>query len=110
MSSRNRYENTPAFSPDPRGKSAFEGVRPRDIGPAPGVIEHGIVSGDRLDRMATHYYSEDRLWYRLADANFAALYAPDLVFDPSRNFDPAADPLHRTDRVGQSLLIPRAKE
>ncbi|MER8605538.1 hypothetical protein NKH48_17535 [Mesorhizobium sp. M1233] len=110
MTVKSRYVETQTFAPDPRGNSTFGGVRPREIGAATGVVEHMVVSGDRLDRIAAHYYDNDRFWYRLADANFAELYPPDLLFDPGPGFDSGTDPLGRSDRVGQVVLVPRVKE
>lgn len=110
MNVKSRYAETPLFSPDQRGASNFAGVRPRDIPPAPGVVEHTIAAGDRLDRMATHYYNGDRLWYLLVDANFSNLYGPDLIFDADAKFNPATDPLDRRDRVAHVMLVPRAEK
>ena len=72
-----------------------EGVRPREIGPATGVIEHVLKEGDRPDLLARHYYNDARLWWRILDANPDLNSAADLL-------DPA--------RVGEVVLIPRIKE
>lgn len=53
---------------------SFSGIRPREIPSLEGVIEHLVAEGDRLDLLARYYYNNDRLWYRIADAN------PDVVF------------------------------
>ena len=88
---KSRYKNTSPFDPS----EDFTGVRPREIGTASGVIEHTINSGDRLDLLARHYYNDDRLWWRILDANQDILHGGDLCI---------------TDRIGDTILIPRARE
>ena len=73
----------------------FAGIRPRSIGPATGVIEHVIKTGERLDLLAGNYYNDDRLWWRIVDANPEFLFAGDLVLDRME---------------GQVILIPKARE
>jgi nucleoid-associated protein YgaU len=89
-----RYEQARNFDPAGDG-SRFPGVRPREIGPATGVVEHLVKSGDRLDLLARHYYNDDRLWWRIADANPEFIHAGQMLAE---------------DQVGQVLLIPRGKE
>ena len=89
-----RYEQARSFDPAGDG-SLFPGVRPREIGPATGVVEHVVKSGDRLDLLARHYYNDDRLWWRIADANPEFVHAGLMVAE---------------DQVGDVILIPRAKE
>ena len=90
-----RYENARPFDPGPGGETVFEGVRPRAIGPATGVIEHVVKSGDRLDLLAGNYYNDSRLWWRIVDANPEILFAGDMVLD---------------EMAGQVVLIPKARE
>ena len=90
-----RYENARTFDPPPSGLTVFAGIRPRSIGPATGVIEHVIKTGERLDLLAGNYYNDDRLWWRIADANPEFLFAGDLVLDRME---------------GQVILIPKARE
>lgn len=89
-----RYENAGAFEPGEDG-SLFPGVRPRAIGTATGVVEHVVKSGDRLDLLARHYYNDDRLWWRIADANPEFAHAALMLAE---------------DQAGQIILIPRARE
>jgi nucleoid-associated protein YgaU len=89
-----RYVSARGFTA-PDGKKGFAGVRPRDIGPASGVIEHTVRAGDRLDLLARHYYNDMRLWWRIVDANPEFLYGGDIII---------------RDMEGQVILIPRAKE
>ena len=77
-----RYQNTELF-------------RPREIGPAEGVIEHVVKAGERLDQLAANYYNNDRLWWRILDANPDILYGGDLQLD---------------DFEGEIILIPKARE
>jgi len=89
-----RYEQARRFDQDEDGRS-FPGVRPRKIGPGVGVVEHVVKSGERLDLLARHYYNDDRLWWRIADANPEFVHAGLMLAE---------------DQVGQVILIPRAKE
>ena len=98
----------------PRGLSAFPatrpiGIRPREIGLAAGVIEHQVKAGDRLDLMARHYYNDDRLWWRIADANSLLLYAGDMVLETD-DPDGSGEGLGRVSMVGSTILIPKARE
>jgi hypothetical protein len=90
-----RYESARAFDADSDGEIAFKGVRPREIGVATGVVEHIVKSGDRTDLLGRNYYNNDRLWWRLLDAN------PDVLFGGD---------LHQEDTEGEVVLVPKAKE
>jgi len=90
-----RYEKANAFTPDPASAEVFRGVRPREIGPAPGVVEHVVKAGDRLDLLARHYFNDPRLWWRIVDANPAFLCGGDVTL---------------REMEGQVILIPRASE
>jgi hypothetical protein len=90
-----RYRSARAFANEEGRIEEFDGVRPRDIGPAEGVIEHVPVAGDRPDALAHRFYKDGRKWWRVLDANPNVLYAGDL---------------HRPDSEGVVILIPRASE
>ena len=90
-----RYEKCVPFTPDSDGAVVFAGIRPRAIGAATGVVEHVVKAGDRLDLLARHYYNDDRLWWRIADAHPDFLYAGDMVLEGME---------------GRVILIPKAKE
>jgi nucleoid-associated protein YgaU len=90
-----RYKEARRFEPDAEGNVPCKGIRPRAIGPAVGVLEHVIREGDRLDLLARHYYGDDRLWWRILDAN------PDLLCGVE---------LSLKERAGEMILIPKAKE
>jgi hypothetical protein len=90
-----RYEKSVRFAPSPDGTIPFEGIRPRAIGPATGVVEHPVKAGDRLDLLARHYYNDDRLWWRIVDANPDFLCGCDMVLESME---------------GLVILIPKAKE
>ncbi len=90
-----RYEDVKAFAPVADGTAPFPGLRARDIGPAAGVLEHTVVAGDRLDLLALQYYNDDRLWWRILDAN------PGV---------PLGGGLLLSDLAGSTLVIPRAKD
>lgn len=89
-----RYENVKSFAPGDDGSVAFPGLRARDIGPAIGVLEHTVAAGDRLDLLALQYYNDDRLWWRILDANAGVLLGRELLLG---------------DLEGSKLLIPRAR-
>lgn len=102
-----RYETARPFtSPDP-DRPLFRGLRPRAIGPATGIITHTVKSGDRLDLLARHYYNDDRLWWRIVDANPLVLYGGDLVLDKDITEN---NVVVRPSMVGGTILIPRARE
>ncbi|ANG64518.1 hypothetical protein A8C75_19960 [Marinobacterium aestuarii] len=91
LSKKSRYQSTPHFT-DP---DIFPGLQTRPIGPSTGVIEHEVVEGDRLDQLAQHYYKDDRLWWRIVDAN-PEFTCPRSVLDKAM--------------VGRVILIPRVGE
>lgn len=88
-----RYKNAAGFEDSDQVQETFQGLRPRDIATLEGVIEHRVVKGDRLDSLARQYYNDDRLWWRIVDANPESIFGSDLVAD---------------DMVGRTILIPRA--
>lgn len=90
---RSRYAMARAF--EVRDGEPFPGVQAREIGPASGVVEHIVKAGDRLDLLARHYYSDDRLWWRIVDANPRILYGGHVL---------------RAEMEGAIILIPRARE
>jgi hypothetical protein len=90
-----RYENVRLFAATVSGTTPFPGLRPRDIGTSTGVLEHVIRAGDRLDLLARHYYNDDRLWWRILDANPGFNFGGDLALSSAE---------------GTTLLIPRARE
>jgi|APLak6261664116_1056043.scaffolds.fasta_scaffold86264_2 hypothetical protein len=91
---KSRYQPPSPFQADATGK-AFPGIRPRDIGPATGVLEHTVQTDNRLDLLARHYYNNDRAWWRIVDAN------PDILF---------AGLMFTSEMEGRSILIPRIKD
>lgn len=98
---RSRYKDTPGFTPSEgstiQGKSqTFKGLRFRDIKPATGVVEYEIKQGDRLDHLAQNYYNNDRMWWRILDANPHISYGADLMLD--------------SNMIGEIVLIPRESE
>ena len=74
-----RYAKARLFTSKEDATRVFAGIRPRTIQQAPGVIQHTVKAGDRLDLLARHYYNDDRLWWRIVDANPEFLYGRDLV-------------------------------
>ncbi len=76
---KSRYAKARGFTPDENGVPVFPGLRAREIGAATGVLEHEIQAGDRLDLLARHYYNDDRLWWRIVDANPDITFAHDLL-------------------------------
>lgn len=90
-----RYREARAFTPANDRPDVFRGTRPRVIGRATGVIEHEVRAGDRLDLLARHYYNDDRLWWRIVDANPEFRYGGDVILDRM---------------LGKSILIPRVTE
>ncbi len=90
-----RYEKAHLFESKEDGTDVFDGIRSREIDPATGVIQHTIKAGDRLDLLARHYYNDDRLWWRIVDANPEFLYGGDVVLE---------------EMEGRMILIPKVRE
>ena len=90
---QSRYQATRPFEPQ-AAPEVFRGRRARALQTLEGVIEHSITDTDRLDHLAQHYYGDDRLWWRIIDAN------PQLLF---------ADQLLGEEYVGRVILIPQGK-
>ena len=86
-----RYQNSRAYE----APSKFKGVRSRRIDTATGVLEYTVKSGDRLDLLARNFYNDDRLWWRILDAN------PDVIKGSQFNLN---------ELQGEIILIPRVKE
>jgi nucleoid-associated protein YgaU len=103
-----RYEQARPFVSED-GKPAFKGVRAREISPAQPVLEHTVEAGDRLDRLARHYYNDDRLWWRIVDANPDIFYGGDLLRETPDELPVAPGTLKLDGMVGRAILIPRAK-
>jgi nucleoid-associated protein YgaU len=101
-----RYERTKGFAPDGDRGLTFEGVRPRDIETPPGVLEHIVREGDRLDLLALHYYDDPGRWWRILDAN------PELLYGGEVDMAGQAWPLPDRDLgslAGRSIVIPRSR-
>lgn len=98
LNDRSRYKETKGFVENERtaGKALFKGLRSREIGLATGVIEYEVKQGDRLDHLARNYYNNDRLWWRILDANPHIIYGADMMLD--------------SRMVGEVILIPREVE
>ncbi|MFZ5447962.1 MAG: hypothetical protein ACOZFS_04920 [Thermodesulfobacteriota bacterium] len=90
-----RYDKAQLFEPTPAGEIIFKGIRPRQIDPAVGVIEHVVTTGERLDLLAGHYYNNPRLWWRIIDANPDILFGGDIFLE---------------NMAGQAILIPKERD
>jgi len=90
-----RHAKPRLFDPSRAGETIFPGIRPRSIGPATGVIEHVVKAGERLDLLAGHYYNDNRLWWRIVDANPEFLLGGDIF---------------QEEMQGQVILIPKVRE
>lgn len=64
-----RYSDTPEIvAVDARGHRATS-LETRLLPTVAGRFLHTLEAGDRLDHLATKYYRQPRLWWRIADAN-----------------------------------------
>lgn len=98
------YETTSTFEPDAEGRSAFRGVRARQLAIPEPVLEHRISTRDRLDSVAHHYYADPRAWRRLVEANPHFLFPEDLLYRP----EPVTE--NGGERTGELILIPRRRD
>lgn len=111
LAANSRYKNTPGFTGE--GGSSFRGLRPRSIPTIPGVIEHTLTADERLDQLAFHYYNDDRLGWRILDANPQSLHGGELL--PVKDelaataVDPSPNPTDPRKRAGDILLIPHGR-
>mgnify|MGYP001352648556 CR=1 FL=1 len=109
-----RYLAAVRFAPDEGGTLPFKGVRARPIGTASGVVEHALQAGERLEALATHFYNDARLWWRIVDANADVLCAAEielLGLEPLPGTPRApSSPAPAENEYGEVLLVPRAKE
>ena len=90
-----RYENAASFAVTESSPGLRASVRPRRIGAATGMLEYVLKPGDRLDLLARHFYGDDRLWWRILDANPQLGYGLELLLEA---------------RLGDVILIPGAEE
>lgn len=117
FSKKSRYAKARKFSADTSNGDGFPGVRPREIGPAAGMIEHEVKVGDRLDHLARNYYNDDRLWWRIVDANPEFFYGQAYLKKKKSGDEDDHEPLVPVPGVmllehfeGSVILIPRLKE
>lgn len=115
IAKRSRYVGAEAFVPSADRPTLFAGIRPRRIAKATGVIEHEVQAGDRLDRLAQHYYNNDRLWWRIVDANPEFFYgqsyvSPEAMPGAPGSEVPAPGILLLEHLEGSVILIPRLTE
>jgi hypothetical protein len=103
MPPQSRYANVQPFAPDPLGRTAFRGILPRPIAPAKGAMEHTVVAGERHDLLALNYYNDDRIWWRIVDANAGFLCSTDMTLTPDVLSN---DPFGRSSMVGRTILVP----
>lgn len=92
---KSRYQEAEPFETTADDGEVFVGIKARAVGEATGVVEHEVQASDRLDRLARHYYNNDRLWWRIVDANPQFIFGPDMLGE---------------EMVGQAILIPKIKE
>lgn len=93
---RSRYAQAQAFEIEKIKKTVpFKGILPRPIPVTQGVIEHTVSEGERLDHLAKHYYNDDRLWWRIVDANPEVIYSGFLLDEKMK---------------GRVIAIPTAQE
>ena len=76
---QSRYKNVLKFVFDTEKDNAFNGYRTRDFISPVGVIEHTVKQGDRLDLLALYYYNNDRMWWRIVDANPQFIYSGNMI-------------------------------
>jgi nucleoid-associated protein YgaU len=102
---RKRYSGTGKFDWPEAAQPRFSGLMPRAVAPRPGYVLHRVREGDRLDRLAQHYFGDPRLWYAIAEANPGLLTPDDLLFGPEAPSE--GDTLLK---VGTELRIPPRPE
>jgi hypothetical protein len=107
MPRRSRYAQVGVFQADPLGRVEFRGLLPRNIRALEGQLEHTVLAGQRLDRLALDYFNHDRDWWQIADANAGFTCATDMVFERLPGED---DPLGREEMIGRTIVIPARED
>jgi nucleoid-associated protein YgaU len=67
--SGSRYARTPVVAPEAADGVARRVLAPRTPPPTPGVFEHVVVAGERLDHLAARFYGDPRRYWLILDAN-----------------------------------------
>lgn len=63
----------------------------RQVTSTPGIIEHTVAFGERLEHIADTYYNDASLWWAIVDANSDISSAVEF---------------HLSDQTGRVILIP----
>lgn len=110
-----RYAAARRFDANEDGSQPSKGVRPRQIGAATPVVEHTLQTGERFDGLGQHYFNDTRMWWRILDANADVLCAAELELAglpslPRPAGQGPAVPEDETATLGETVLVPRAKE
>jgi hypothetical protein len=80
-----RYASTPVVDVD-----GTRALGRRAIPPAPGVLEHVVMDGERLDQLAARFYGDPTRSWLLLDANPGELN-PFALLRPGRRIAVPAD-------------------
>jgi len=104
MSRKSRYKDAKYSEEELGSLTVFPGIRPRDIGPATGIVEYQLKEWDRIDRLSFNYYNDVDLWWRILDANPEVLCAIDLFIHPETQEGSGKEAVEKT------LLIPSTSE
>lgn len=113
-----RYAGLARFAKDPDARVDFQGIKPRPIDRAAGVLEHTQSESDRPDLLAQEFYQSDRSWYRIVDANVEYMIAGPIrdekdariTAGDSLNPDSNDGDVMISDQMqGDAILIPAKK-
>jgi nucleoid-associated protein YgaU len=64
-----RYARTPVVEPVNADGSRPRSLAARRIPQTPGVLEHIVMEGERLDQLANRFYGDPRKYWLILDAN-----------------------------------------
>jgi hypothetical protein len=78
-----RYARTPVVEPLDADGTRSRSLAARSIPDTPGVLEHVVMDGERLDHLASRFYGDPRKYWLLLDANPDELN-PLLLLRPGR--------------------------
>ena len=70
------------------------------------MIQHAVREHERMDALAHHYYNDERLWWRILDANPEFLCGLDLIDAEGHDADAAGE----GGVLGKPVRVPRARE
>lgn len=81
-----RYEDVPTLEHLARDGRVIRYKARRIVPPAPGITNHIVDEGERLDHIAFQHYRDPERFWRVADSN-GVIHPEELLTQPGRIID-----------------------